>query len=104
MMKIKVKAPLLCYNILKGRGTKPFSCNLENSLNIPSKFSMNSELMHDFYCGSKYKIGRGKVLNLFVEPDANLINADNQVVLDKKNNMLSLLIKAKDATVISLTV
>ncbi len=104
MMKIKAKAPLLCYNILKGRGIKPFSRNLENTLNVHSGLNKKLELFYDFYCVAEYRVGKEKVLHLFVEPDINLINADNQAVLDKKNNMLSLFIKAKDATVISLTV
>ena len=166
--KISIKAPLLCYNNLKGRGIKPFSYNLNNSLNISSKDRDKTEVCYDFYCGCEYKIGKGRVLCLFVKPDAELINAVcryfkimlpsqtvspevtttvlkgkdayylfvlnnapnkqtvsvsvdkrilrdvnqaidlvnkcNETVFDKKNSRITLSLKAKDATVIRLTI
>jgi hypothetical protein len=73
--KINVKAPLLCYNKVSGRGIKPFIYNLENSLNVPSKIKSIKESFYDFYCGCEYKIGKGRILSLFLQPDADIIKA-----------------------------
>jgi beta-galactosidase GanA len=73
--KIPIKAPLLCYNKLKGRGIKVYSDELINSLNAPIGKKVKKDLFYDFYCGHEFKIQKGRVLCLYLRPTAELMRA-----------------------------
>jgi hypothetical protein len=73
--KIPIKAPLLCYNNLKGRGIKVYSDWLINSLNAPTKTKNTKDFFYDFYCGHEFRIQKGRVLCLYLKPTPELIRA-----------------------------
>ncbi|MDP8261526.1 MAG: hypothetical protein P9M01_04200 [Candidatus Kappaea frigidicola] len=81
-MKIKVKAPLLCYNILKGK----------NEFNL---FILNNALNEQ-----SVSTNVDKDIAKMSKKATDLINVDNKVSLDRMNSSLTINLKAKDATVI----